>query len=219
MQHPVDPSTYDAADPFGSMSGGRTYPHTGSDYRVSFAEVYAPCDAVVVHTGNNPGNGNYITLYLPHYDWDGVQGGAYMAFIHLSSINCAEDTSVKEGQKIGVSGNSGTNSRGAHLHVTLSNSDQAHLGQGVKISPFDWIQARLSAPVAPKPPAPVKPPAKPVAPPTKKAQLTAQKRQIEDALKKLKAADRSNGKTAKDLEKKLAAVIAQLAALPRQVKK
>jgi murein DD-endopeptidase MepM/ murein hydrolase activator NlpD len=218
MRHPVDPSTYDAADPFGSMSGGRTYPHTGSDYRVSFAEVYAPCDSVVYHTGNNSGNGNYITLYLPGHDWDGVEGGAYLSFLHLSSINVADGNTVKEGQKIGVSGNSGTNSRGAHLHLTLSNSDRSYLGEGAKVSPFDWIQARLGAPVAPKPPAPVKPPVKPVAPPSKKAQLTAQKRQIEDAIRKLKTADRANGKTAKDLEKKLAAVIAQLAALPRQGK-
>lgn len=150
MQHPVDPNSYDASDPFGSMSGGRTYPHTGSDYGVAYAEVYAPCDGDIYHTGFNSGNGNYVTMYLNGHDWDGVAGGAYMAFIHLSSINCAPGQSVKQGQKIGVSGNSGTNSRGPHLHITLSNSDLAHLGIGDKVDPYAYIAARPN-PKAPTP--------------------------------------------------------------------
>ena len=132
------------------MSGGRSYPHTGSDYAVAYAEVYAPCDGVIYHTGFNSGNGNYITMYLNGHDWDGVAGGAYMAFIHLSSINCAPGQSVKQGQKIGVSGNSGTNSRGPHLHITLSNSDLAHRGIGDKVDPYAYIAARPN-PKAPTP--------------------------------------------------------------------
>ena len=143
MRHPVDPSTYDASDPFGSLGGGtRSYGHTGSDYGVAYAEVYAPCDGVIYHVGNNPGNGNFITMYLAGHDWDGVAGGAYMAFIHLSSTNVSPGQAVIKGQKIGVSGNSGTNSRGPHLHITLSNSDMAHLGLGDKVDPYAYIQAR-----------------------------------------------------------------------------
>ena len=142
MQHPVDPNTYDQSDPYGSLNGGRAYPHTGSDYGVAYAEVYAPCDGVIYHTGWSDGNGNYCTMYLNGHDWDGVAGGAYMAFIHLSSINVGAGQAVKQGQKIGVSGNSGTNSRGPHLHITLSNSDLAHLGIGDKVDPYAYIQAR-----------------------------------------------------------------------------
>jgi hypothetical protein len=150
MQHPVDPNSYDANDPFGSMSGGRTYPHTGSDYAVAFAEVYSVADAVVYHTGWNDGNGNYICCYIPGYDWkDGVQGGLYVAYLHLSSINVSPQSTVKQGQKIGVSGNTGTNSRGPHLHITMSNSDLAYLGQGAKIDPWAYIQNHLGAPAKP----------------------------------------------------------------------
>lgn len=146
MRHPVDPNSYDASDPFLSMAGGRTYPHTGSDYGVGYAEVYSIADAVVYHTGNNPGNGNYICCYVPGHDWDGVEGGLYVAYIHLSSINVSEGQSVKQGERIGVSGNSGSNSRAPHLHITMSNSDMAYLGVGAKVDPWAYIQSRLGEP-------------------------------------------------------------------------
>jgi len=151
MQHPVNPSSYDYTDPFGSMLG-RSYPHTGSDYGVAYAEVYSVDEAEVYHTGWSDGNGNYVTCYLPGHDWDGVEGGAYIAYIHLSSINTQKGARLKQGEKLGVSGNSGSNSRGPHLHITLSNSDLAHLGVGAKVDPWAWIQARLAPPTAPKPP-------------------------------------------------------------------
>lgn len=153
MEHPVDPGSYDANDPFGSMLN-RRYPHTGSDYAVAFADVHAISDMVIYHTGFNAGNGNYICAYLPGYDWkDGILGGAYVAYLHLSSINVSEGQSVKQGERIGVSGNSGTNSNGPHLHITLSNSDLAYLGAGDKVDPWAYIQAHLGKPatVAPKP--------------------------------------------------------------------
>jgi septal ring factor EnvC (AmiA/AmiB activator) len=181
MQHPVDPNSYDAADPFGSMSGGRTYPHTGSDYAVAYAEVYSVADAVVYHTGWNDGNGNYICCYIPGYDWkDGVQGGLYIAYLHLSSVNVSPQSTVKQGQKIGVSGNTGTNSRGPHLHITMSNSDLAYLGQGAKLDPWAYIQNHLGAPAQAKPPAP-----KPVngSKQKKLEMLTARKKAAEAQLK------------------------------------
>jgi murein DD-endopeptidase MepM/ murein hydrolase activator NlpD len=154
MQHPVDASSYDANDPFLSMAGGRTYPHTGSDYGVGYAEVYSIADAVVYHTGFNGGNGNYICCYVPGHDWDGVEGGLYVAYIHLSSINVSEGQSVKQGERIGVSGNSGSNSKAPHLHITMSNSDLAYLGAGSKIDPWAYIQARLAKPTPAPTPAP-----------------------------------------------------------------
>lgn len=179
MQHPIDPNTYDYSDPFGSMAG-RSYAHTGSDYIVAYGEVYSVADAIVYHTGWNEGNGNYICCYLPGHDWDGVEGGAYIAYLHLSSINVTEQQSVKQGQKIGVSGNTGSNSRGPHLHVTLSNSDLAYLGLGAKVDPFAYIQARLGSPVPPKPVEPPKPtpvPPTPAGPPTPVKLTPAQQRQ------------------------------------------
>jgi murein DD-endopeptidase MepM/ murein hydrolase activator NlpD len=137
MRHPVSPSFYDAADPFGSMSGGRKYPHTGSDYTVA-GEVYSVADAVVESAGWNDGNGNYVCCWLPGF-------GIYVAYLHLSSINVKVGQSVKEGTKIGVSGNTGTNSRGTHLHITMSDSPQAFVGLGNKIDPYAFIQANLGS--------------------------------------------------------------------------
>lgn len=184
MRHPVDPNSYDYTDPFGSMLG-RSYPHTGSDYAVSYAEVYAPCEALVVATGWSDGNGNYVTCYLPGRDYDGLPGGAYMGFIHLSSVNCAVGQTLQPGQKLGVSGNTGYNSRGPHLHVTLSTSEGASLGQGTRVDPWQYIQDRLTVD-KPKPqPAPV----------ATRAQVIARiKKYIADAKKKLRDEQRKGKK-------------------------
>lgn len=147
MRHPVAPSFYDAKDPFGSMSGGRKYPHTGSDYTVA-GEVYSVADAVVDSAGWNDGNGNYICCWLPGF-------GIYVAYLHLSSINVKVGQSVKEGTKIGVSGNTGTNSRGTHLHITMSDSPQAFVGLGNKIDPYAFIQANLGSSGSGSGPAPL----------------------------------------------------------------
>ena len=147
MRHPVSVSYYDASDPFGSMSGGRKYPHTGSDYGVA-GEVYSIADAVVDSAGWNDGNGNYICCWLPGF-------GIYVAYLHLSSINVKVGQSVKEGTKIGVSGNTGTNSRGTHLHITMSDSPQAFVGLGNKIDPYAFIQANLGSSGSGSSPAPL----------------------------------------------------------------
>jgi murein DD-endopeptidase MepM/ murein hydrolase activator NlpD len=143
MQHPVPKRFYDANDPFGATAG-RRYPHTGSDYGVgNGSTVESIANAVVYHTGFNAGNGNYVCCYVPGYDWDGVQGGTYIAYLHLSEILVSKGATVSEGQAIGLSGNTGSNSLGPHLHITLSNSDLAYLGMGDKVDPFAWIEARI----------------------------------------------------------------------------
>lgn len=143
MQHPVPVGYYDANDPFGSTAG-RRYPHTGSDYAVGTGStVESIADSVVYHTGFNAGNGNYVCCYIPGRDWDGVDGGLYVAYLHLSEIYVAEGQAVPQGAAIGLSGNSGTNSRGPHLHITMSNSDRAYLGEGAKVDPYAYIQARI----------------------------------------------------------------------------
>jgi hypothetical protein len=146
----------------------------------------------IVATGYNSGNGNYITAYLPNRDWDGGEGGIYIAFIHLSSVNVAVGARVQQGTKIGVSGNSGSNSRGPHLHITMGvNSDQVHLGIGHPlIDPFAYIEARPDK-------APTKPVVvpKPVPVPTKNATIERLKKYISDAKRNLKA-EQKKGKFA-----------------------
>jgi hypothetical protein len=148
--------------------------------------VYSVADAVVYHTGWNDGNGNYICCYIPGYDWkDGVQGGLYIAYLHLSSVNVSPQSTVKQGQKIGVSGNTGTNSRGPHLHITMSNSDLAYLGQGAKLDPWAYIQNHLGAPAKPVAPKPSVTPKPGLTPSQQKRldNLTARKKRVEAELK------------------------------------
>jgi murein DD-endopeptidase MepM/ murein hydrolase activator NlpD len=179
MQHPAPVQTYDASDPFGSMAG-RSYGHTGSDYVIRNGTVESVAPSVVYHTGWNDGNGYYVCVYVPGHDWDGVEGGLYVAYLHLSEIHVTEGSTVEQGQAIGISGNTGSNSRGEHLHVTMSNSDLAYLGIGNKVDPFAYIQARLGSPVPPKPVEPPKPtpvPPTPAGPPTP-VKLTPEQRRI-----------------------------------------
>jgi hypothetical protein len=132
------PGKYDASDPFGSTKG-RSYPHTGSDW---FMTGGTPAPAigtgVVVNKQWHSGNGNTLTVRLPD--------GHYFAYLHLQSpaiVNVGEN--VKIGQTLGYVGNTGSNSRGAHLHITVSDSEQAFGGLGNLIDPWAFIQSHLTA--------------------------------------------------------------------------
>jgi murein DD-endopeptidase MepM/ murein hydrolase activator NlpD len=107
----------------------------------------------VFHVGYNPGNGNYVCVYVRGYD-DRLGGqGLFVAYLHLDSISVTVGEEVGEGTRIGWSGNTGSNTTGPHLHITMSNSEQAFLGIGQKIDPYAFIESERAKP-APKPPAP-----------------------------------------------------------------
>lgn len=212
MQHPCPVGYYDSNDPFGSLAGGRSYPHTGSDYSLGYGStVESIANSVVYHVGYNSGNGNYVCVYVPGMDWKyGVQGGLYIAYLHLSAIYVSEGATVAEGQAIGLSGNSGSNSRGPHLHITMSNSDLAYLGIGDKVDPYALIEAVRATP-APVPPKPAPAPVKPL---TELQKLRLQRTKIQKEIRAEKA--RLKGKpvqTSPRLEratKKLASIIAKI---------
>lgn len=204
MQHPCPPNFYDASDPFGSMAG-RSYPHTGSDYTIRYGTVESVAPSIVYHTGWDSGNGNYVCVYVPGHDWDGVKGGLYVAYLHLSEIHVSKGSQVEQGQAIGISGNTGSNSRGPHLHITMSNSDLAYIGVGDKVDPYAYIQARLGAPKpppAPVPPAPQPTPVPPgpsgpsepkrLTPAERKAAISELRKYISEAKRKL-ARERARG--------------------------
>ena len=113
MRQPCD-AQYDSSDPFGSLAGGRKYPHTGSDWFANYAPAYAITDCVVTATGWHSGNGNYVAVQLPD--------GSFWSYIHLSEILCSVGQKLSEGQQLAVTGNTGTNSRGPHLHCSRSDS-------------------------------------------------------------------------------------------------
>jgi hypothetical protein len=131
------PGRYDSSDPYGSTRG-RPYPHTGSDWP---APEGTPAVAIgagrVVNKQWDAGNGNTVTVLLPD--------GHYYAYLHLlSAASVAVGQQVSLGQTIGSVGNTGTNSHGSHLHITVSDSPSAYVGGGRTIDPWAFIQAHIN---------------------------------------------------------------------------
>lgn len=111
--------------------------HHGNDYNFVYEELKSPVSGTV--NGNN-GHGFTVNDGGIGYDGDGSGwgnriviklddgSGRSMLFGHLSKINVKAGDKVKVGQVIGVTGNSGELTNGAHLHVELvdpKNSDLA----------------------------------------------------------------------------------------------
>ncbi|MEN2741293.1 peptidoglycan DD-metalloendopeptidase family protein [Microbacterium sp. X-17] len=136
LRQPLDPpGRYDASDPFESVKD-RKYPHTGSDWNgvPAGTPALAIGSGVVVNKQWHSGNGNTVTVALPD--------GHFYAYLHLdrpASVNPGD--SVVIGQTIGYVGDTGTNSRGAHLHITISDLPTAFGGYGKLLDPYAFIVA------------------------------------------------------------------------------
>lgn len=91
------------------VTGARSF-HNGVDLRANFEPVYAMLPGEVVSTGYEPKGGNYITLR---------HGSIRVTYCHLSLIGIEKGNRVFAGQALGVSGNSGSNTTGPHLHMSL----------------------------------------------------------------------------------------------------
>lgn len=78
------------------------------DYVANYVPLYAPVSGLLTRFNEAKG-GNWLWLH-------GDDGRQYQ-FAHLSQRN--GDGKVAEGQQIGITGNSGTESTGPHLHVQV----------------------------------------------------------------------------------------------------
>ena len=131
MVQPVD-YPYDASDPFGNSAPPRTYPHTGSDWSCPEGTVVVAVQpGIVTAVGFDTGNGKYVAQTLPD--------GRYWSYIHLSEIAVNVGDRLSEGQPVALSGRTGTNCRGAHLHCSLSDSPEVYLGRGNKSDPWAYL--------------------------------------------------------------------------------
>lgn len=85
----------------------------------SGTKVYAMDGGEVVTAHNDTGNayGKYIIIKL-----NTKEKTYYNLYAHLSNIKVKEGEKVSQGQLIALSGNTGTNTTGAHLHAELINS-------------------------------------------------------------------------------------------------
>lgn len=86
--------------------------HKGIDYALYYGTpVLAALDGKVLRTAHlATGYGSHVVL--EH------EGGLQTVYAHLSSVSVSIGMTVREGQEIGRSGNSG-NSTGAHLHFEV----------------------------------------------------------------------------------------------------
>ncbi|MEU3842385.1 M23 family metallopeptidase [Streptomyces sp. NPDC028635] len=100
--------------------------HTGIDFPVSYGTTVMAATDGVVRTQWNSAYGNMLILTAP----DGTETW----YCHLSSYRVSSGTSVKAGQPIAYSGNSG-NSTGPHLHF------EVRPGGGAAINPLPWLRS------------------------------------------------------------------------------
>lgn len=101
----------------GKITQGSHDGHTALDYGIPVGtNIHSTMDGKVVFAGwNHEGYGNLVI----------VQNGDFKTYYaHLSEIPVKTGQNVKEGEVIGVSGNTG-NSTGPHLHYEIRKNNQA----------------------------------------------------------------------------------------------
>ena len=132
---------YDASDPFGHIRpNGKA--HTGSDWLCPTGTVVrAVLPGVVTATGWNDGNGFYVAQTLPD--------GRFWSYIHLSQVDVTVGQTLSEGDRVALSGNTGSNSFGPHLHCSLSTSPSVFLGAPTLADPYAFLVAQPPTPPTP----------------------------------------------------------------------
>ncbi len=100
--------------------------HTGVDFPVSYGTPVKAATDGTVRTQWNSAYGNMIILT--------AKDGTETWYCHLSTYKVASGTTVKAGEVIAYSGNSG-NSTGPHLHF------EVRLGGGSATDPLPWLRS------------------------------------------------------------------------------
>lgn len=109
------------SSPFGSRWGRQ---HKGVDWSCSVGTtVFASCGGTVSYAGWQNGFGN--TIVISHGN------GLKTRYAHLSQISVSSGQKVSQGDKIGLSGNTG-NSTGPHLHFEV-------LLDGEQVNPLNYL--------------------------------------------------------------------------------
>lgn len=109
--------------PFGMrtdpMDAGKQQMHKGIDIRCKGDAVLATENngkVVAVNHNANTAGGKSVTIEYPRSDGSKVQN----TYMHLSSVDVKVGDTVQAGQKVGVSGNTGTRTTGEHLHFGVA---------------------------------------------------------------------------------------------------
>lgn len=110
--------------PYGSrkdpMDRTKTQIHHGIDIKTNSDAVLATENngtIVAVNHNTNTGSGKSVTVEYSRADGSATR----VQYMHLSQINVQKGDSVNAGQKLGVSGNTGSRTTGEHLHLGVIN--------------------------------------------------------------------------------------------------
>jgi len=86
----------------------------GLDYACNTGdEVYATANGVVVNAEGVANDARGISVEIKHRD------GNHSHYLHLFKLKCRTGDRVEAGQLIGLAGNTGVTSTGAHLHFAI----------------------------------------------------------------------------------------------------
>ena len=114
----------------------RTPPSTapGIDFALpSGTPVMAAADGTVYLARYGGAGGRYVRIRH--------EGGVVTLYAHLSQLLVPEGTQVKAGSVIGLSGNSGTNTTGPHLHFAVWDANQLRQGgNGRWVDPLPLLE-------------------------------------------------------------------------------
>lgn len=108
--------------PFGMrddpMNPGTKQMHKGIDIHAKHDEILATEDkgkVIKVNNNTDGGAGRYVTV-----EYSRPNGNKYQCtYMHLSRIDVKVGDEVNAGQKLGMSGNTGTRTTGEHLHFSV----------------------------------------------------------------------------------------------------
>lgn len=96
--------------------------HTGIDLRARGNDILSTemnGKVVSVNHNTNTMGGKSVTVEYDHGD-----AKIQVVYCHLSQINVQKGDTVNAGQKLGVTGNTGTHTTGEHLHFAVKSIDQ-----------------------------------------------------------------------------------------------
>jgi len=115
---PVEEKYFKITSPFGidRMIPGYDHPkkHNGIDIGCKNIPLICVAGGRIIYTGNDEkGFGNWI-LQRTYFE----KQFYFFIYAHLSRIGCGNNQEVKQGDFLGVTGNSG-HSTGAHLHFLV----------------------------------------------------------------------------------------------------
>jgi murein DD-endopeptidase MepM/ murein hydrolase activator NlpD len=132
----IPPVNGPLGDRFGATSSYRTHPHRGQDWSVGEGTQVKSCAAgKVVATNTSTELGRMVQIQH--------EGGWITQYCHLSNnnIKTVGDT-VGQGEYIANSGNTGTATTGAHLHLALMKG-------GKYYDPLQYMSGASGAPATP----------------------------------------------------------------------